>query len=212
MTQRFLTAIFILVGGASCVHAPQNVIKGEIEGLEVGDKIILSVEDPDGSSWIATDSAIVSKAGKFTLTTKVTGSTVQLTHLKAGEAFDPETQAPKCFLEGYASLRATGSVKGWYYMKMSGGLYAHPDMQDIIQITDSARAIQKEGGLLFSRARETNDMQLQANAIKLLEQSNAIFRSTDSLKADFREKHPEMAYSADLLRFDYALMKRYQQI
>jgi thiol-disulfide isomerase/thioredoxin len=216
MVQRFLTVVFVLMWGSSCVHEPQNVIKGEIEDLEVGDKIILSIEDLDGSLWIATDSAIVSKAGEFTLTTKITGSSVQLTHLKAGETFDPkDSQAPNRFLEGYANLQATGNVKDWYYMKMSGGLYAHPDMQEIVHSTDSAQAIQKEGKTLLNQARETNDMQLQARAIELFEQSNSIFQSTDSLKVDFREKHPEMAYSADLLRFDYALMKdmnKYEEV
>jgi hypothetical protein len=78
-------AIFVVLWIISCVNEPQNVIKGEVEGLEVGDKVILSVEDIEGSLWIAVDSAIVSKAGEFTLTTKVSGSAVQLAYLKAGK-------------------------------------------------------------------------------------------------------------------------------
>jgi thiol-disulfide isomerase/thioredoxin len=208
MVQRFFITVFVLMGVVSCVNEPQNVIKGEIGGLEAGDKVILSVEDLNGSSWIATDSAIVSKAGEFTLTTKVTGSAVQLTYLKAGETFDPnDTQAPRYFLEGYANLQATGNVKDWYYMKMSGGLYAHPDMQEIIHVTDSAKALMKEAKALLDRVRETKDMQLQAKAIEMFDQVNAIYRSTDAPNKDFREKHPEMAYAAFLLRLDYETMK-----
>jgi thiol-disulfide isomerase/thioredoxin len=185
------------------------VIKGEVEGLEVGDKVILSVEDPDGATWIATDSAIVSKAGEFTLTTRVTGSHVQLTRLKAGEAFNPnDTQAPDRFLEGYAESRVTGNVKDWYYMKMSGGLYDHPDMRRLVHLFDSAMTAQREGLALYDRANETRDTLLRANAIKRVEQSEAIFKTRDSLETAFRVEHPGMAYSASLLRYDYDLMKQ----
>jgi thiol-disulfide isomerase/thioredoxin len=188
------------------------VINGKIEGLEVGDKIILSIEDPNGASWIAADSAIVSKAGEFTLTTKVTGSEIQLMHLKADETFDPnDTQAPNYFLEGYANLQATGNVKDWYYVKMRGGLYAHSDMQDIIHLNDSALTLLKEAQDCFERASEMNDMQLQAKAIELYRQSNAIQQSEEALEKEFRKKHPEMAYAASLLRYDYDTMEDMDQ-
>jgi thiol-disulfide isomerase/thioredoxin len=212
MIQKFFIATCIWIGIVSCANESQNVIKGKIEGLEVGDKIILSIEEPDGASRIATDSAIVSKAGEFTLTTKVTGNEIQLTHLKADQTFDPnDTQAPDYFLEGYANLQATGTVKDWYDVKMRGGLYAHSDMQDIIHLNDSARTLQKEVQDYFERASETNDMQLQAQAIELYRQYDAIHQRKDALKKEFREKHPEMAYAASLLRYDYETMEDMEQ-
>jgi peroxiredoxin len=192
----------------SCVQEPRNVIRGEVEGLEVGDKIILSVEGPGRLTWIATDSVVVSKAGEFTLVTSVTGSHVQLTCLKAGEAFDPARHGlPTYFLEGYAELSMTGSVKDWHDMKISGGLYALPAMQRITSIIDSSNAGLKECVALWVRAKESRDTLLEAEVTKMIHQYMA-FQGKDSLEKVFREKHPDKVYSASLLWYDYALRRQ----
>jgi thiol-disulfide isomerase/thioredoxin len=193
----------------SCKQETQNVINGKIEGLEIGDRIILSVEDLDGSKWIATDSAIVDKVGEFILKTKVIDSYVQLAYLKPDEKFNPEgTQAPRYFLESYADLNVTGNTSDWFFIKVMGGLYDHPDMSEINRITDSVRNIQKEGLKMLNKYRETNDTILQKTAIDLIREANNLFASIDNLQSIFIKNNPNMAYSAALLRYDYALMKK----
>jgi thiol-disulfide isomerase/thioredoxin len=215
MARVFLTTVFVLTWMIACAQGPRNVIRGEIEGLEVGDKIILSVEDPDGATWIATDSTIVSKAGEFTLVTSVTGSTVLLARVKAGEAFNPgDVQVPRCFLEGYAELRVTGNVKEWFFLEKSGGLYAHPGLQRLVSVTDRMTATRKEIMALLARARETGDARLQDKMEEMFEAHDALARNTKALEREFREQHPGMAYSAAILRNDHDLMEeldRYEE-
>lgn len=204
-----LLLLSVMILFFSCTQQKQNVLHGKIEGLEVGDKIILSVEDPNSSSWIATDSTIIEKAGEFTLTTKVSGSSVQLTPLKTGEEFNPsDTQAPNTFLEGYANLNVSGDADDWYYtIKVTGGLFDHPDMQEINHLTDSLRFLHKEGAALRKKARETQDEELYSKGEALYRQANQIADIVKSLNNDFVKKHFDMAYSADLLRYNYDIMK-----
>jgi peroxiredoxin len=142
----------------------------------------------------------VSKAGEFTLATRITGSYVRLARVKAGKAFDPDARAPKCFLEGYAELRVTGSVRDWYHVKTSGGLYDHHDMRRLVSDRDSAYVMQEEAVALLARARKTGDTLSRGKIGELLDRSNAIFGG-----GEFRVKHPEMAYSAALLRDDFLI-------
>jgi thiol-disulfide isomerase/thioredoxin len=188
---------------------PRNVITGEVEGLEIGDRVILFIESVSGRTWPATDSTVVSKAGEFTLETRATGGRVRLARFKAGEALDDSDEIQYCypFLEGYAELRLTGDAAWWSYLKTSGGLYDHPDMRDINCVHDSAMAIQQEGEALLARAREKGGAKLKARANKLFRQSNHVFQGQFALLKVFREKHPEMAYSAYLLTSDFALMR-----
>jgi thiol-disulfide isomerase/thioredoxin len=207
MNKKFLYLLFAGLTVFSCNREKQNIINGKIDGLEVGDRIILSVEDPDGSRWIAVDSATVDKVGEFTLKTKVSDSKVQLTHLKPGEKFKPEvTIVPACFLESYADLNVTGNTNDWYYIKITGGLYSHPDMREINRVTDSARLIQKEGMALLEKSRETGDTALQNKAVVLFEQSNSMYRGIDTLRGVFVKNNPDAAYSAALIRYDYKLL------
>jgi thiol-disulfide isomerase/thioredoxin len=196
----------------ACKHEKQNVINGKIEGLEIGDRIILSIEDADGSKWTATDSAAVEKVGEFTLKTEVSDSYVQLTHLKPDEKFKPEhTQGPRCFLESYADLSITGNSTDWRFIKKAGGLYDHSDMQEMNRITDSVLNIQKEGLKMLDKSRETNDTVLQKTAIDLINKANGIAESIRSLENVFVKNNPDMAYSAALLRYDYDLMKIFDE-
>jgi thiol-disulfide isomerase/thioredoxin len=207
MNKKILYLLFAGLTVFSCNREKQNIINGKIDGLEVGDRIILSVEDPGGSQWIAVDSATVDKAGKFTLKTKVSDSYVQLTYLKPGEKFKPEnTQAPNRFLESYAALNVTGNTNDWYYIKVTGGLYNHPDMREINRVTDSALLLGKEGMALLTKSNETSDTALRNKAIVLLEQSNGIYRGINTLNEAFVKNNPDAAYSAVLFRYDYKLM------
>jgi thiol-disulfide isomerase/thioredoxin len=210
MERKGFTTLFIATLCFSCSQEKHNVINGKIEGLETGDKIILSVEDPGGSSWIATDSTIVTKAGTFMLKTKVSDCYVQLTCLKPDETFKPEdTQAPKRFLESYAHLDVTGHTNDWYYIKTTGGIYDHPDMAEINRIIDSASNIQKETRRILDKSRETNDTLLRKTAIDLFNKSGNLLDSRDTLEQAFVKNNPDVAYSAALLRYDYDLMKKF---
>jgi thiol-disulfide isomerase/thioredoxin len=196
----------------SCKQEKQNVINGKIDGLEIGDRIILSIEDLDGSTWIATDSAIVDKVGEFTLKTKVNDSYVQLTYLKPAEKFKPEdTQAPRCFLEFYASLDVTGNTAEWFFIKKTGGIYSHPDMAEINRVTDSVRNIQKEALKMLAESRETNDTILQKTASDLIHKSNGIVGNIKNLERIFVKNNPDVAYSAALLRYDKDNFDEYEK-
>jgi peroxiredoxin len=204
MRKLFLHILFVSLILLSCRQEKQNIINGKVDGLEIGDRIILSVEDPDGSLWIATDSTVVSKDGEFTLKTKANDCYVQLTILKQGETFKPEnTQVPRRFLESYADLNITGNINDWYNIKMTGGLlYSHPDMSEINSMTDSAQNIQREVWNILKKSRETNDTLLQKTADEMLNHSFLIYRKVDSLKRVFVKNNPDAVYSAALLRYD----------
>ncbi|MDR2292186.1 MAG: AhpC/TSA family protein [Prevotellaceae bacterium] len=212
MKNKFLLLMVLFLSCFSCKQEEQNAITGKVDGLEIGDRIILSIEDPDGSKWIAVDSAVVDKVGEFTLKTKVSDNYVQLTYLKSDEKFKPEKkQSPRCFLESYAEISVTGNTADWRYIKMTGGLYNHPDMSEINRITDSANNIQKEGIKQLAESRETNDTVLQKTAVDLIKKSNGIFEDIHSLEHIFIKNHPDMAYSASLLRYDYDLMDNFDE-
>ena len=205
----FIATLFFACSQCSlCSQEKRNVINGKIEGLEAGDRVVLSVEDPGGSKWIAVDSAVVTKAGEFTLVTEASDCYVQLTRLKAGETFQPEdTQAPDRFLESCAELNVAGDTADWYYMKVTGGLYDLPDMSEINRRIDSAQSVRNEAMTLLRKARETGDTLLQETAIARINGTRDLRRSIDSLKQAFVRNHPDVAYSAAALRYDYDLMR-----
>lgn len=181
---------------SSCNSEKQNVIKGRVEGLKVGDKIYLSVESAnDETKWDFVDTTTVEKDGEFILKTKVTGDYVSLSY----EGLDY-----LCFLEGYADLAVTGNANEWNYINISGGIYNHPDLQEAFHLFDSAKIIQKEGIKLLGEVG--NDIS-ETKGEKLIMKSNAIFRSCKPLELEFRKKHPELAYSAALLRYEYDTME-----
>jgi thiol-disulfide isomerase/thioredoxin len=212
MNNKFLCLLLLCIFLFACKQEKQNVINGKIDGLEIGDRIILSVEDVDGATWIATDSAVVEKIGEFTLKTKVSDNYVQLTYLKPDEKLKPEyTQSPRCFLESYAELNITGNTTDWQFIKMRGGLYNHPDMSEINRITDSVRDIQKEGIKMLGKSRETDDTVLLKTARDLIGKANSLGRSLDGLQSTFVKNNPDMAYSAALLRYDYDLQKNFDE-
>ena len=199
----------------ACSTEKQNIINGQIDGLEAGDRIILSVEDSGGSvwaSWIAVDSTIVTKAGEFTIKTKVHDDFVRITRLKVGEKFNATNKGPlfsHYFLEAYATLHVTGNVDEWDYLKITGGIYDHPDMREINRITDSALVFHKEGRALLEQSQKTGDTALQRKGIDLVNnQAAAIFSTAETLEQEFVKKNPDKAYSAALLRHDYDLMMK----
>jgi hypothetical protein len=203
MMRIFLILTFILTWVVSCAQEPRNVIRGEVEGLEVGDKITLLVQDLNGVTWIATDSTVVDKAGEFALETGITGNLAALRLSKTGAAFEPVV---KFFLEGYAGLRVTGRMEDWESVKISGGLYAHPDMQEIVSIEDNMWVIEQTSLALIARLTVTRDALLVDEFEELQARSEVLSRDLPLLKTRFREQHPEMAYSAFLLREDRVLM------
>jgi thiol-disulfide isomerase/thioredoxin len=215
MTKKSLLLLFAaaLLFALACSREKQNIIKGQIEGLVAGDRIILTVEDPGGSSWVAVDSTVVTQTGKFTLKTKVSDNYVRLTRLNAEEKFNDELTGARplfanYFLEAYATLHVTGSVDAWNYLKITGGIYDEPDMQEYNRITDSTMVDFKAGFTLLEQSRETGDTASRHKAIALINQVGGILNSAkEALENEFVKKHPDKAYSAALIRYDYELMK-----
>lgn len=199
--KRQILALLLLAGLAvvSCTSEKQNVITGKIEGLQVGDKVVLLTTDDNP---VPIDTAVVEKEGEFILKTAVAGAYVSLRH---------KDKDVHIFLEGYAAVQLTGSVDQWYYVHATGGIYDHPDMQEILRVTDSAKLIQQKALMLLSEAREANDTAKLAQGSNLIGESNAILRLIDPMENEFREKHPELAYSAFLLMYNYELMEDFDK-
>lgn len=199
-------AVLLLL--TACGRPSENVITGTVEGLKAGDRVILAVESPEGSGYVAVDSALVEKDGEFTLRTKVTDSYVRLARLRPGERFDPvNTGGPLRFLEGYSRLTVTGDTIAWYYLRMEGGLYGMPEMQEINRLTDSARNMQREGRDMRKAARQNGDTALLSQGGRLIREANRIFDAADSLEGVFAAAHPDAAFSAAVLRYDHRLRK-----
>ncbi|MDR3134220.1 MAG: AhpC/TSA family protein [Prevotellaceae bacterium] len=210
MVKKLLILLFATALLFACSMENQNIIKGTIDGLEAGDRIVLSVEDPDASLWIAVDSAVVTKTGEFTLKTSVSDNYVRLTHLKDGEKFKKtgtETRPTftNYFLESYATLSVTGNADDWFYLKITGGLYDFLDMQEINRITDSALVIHKEGYKMYEQSRKTDDTALQNKGVALINQAGDILISAKVLEKEFVKKYPDKAYSAGLMIYDHEL-------
>jgi thiol-disulfide isomerase/thioredoxin len=195
----------------ACSEEKQNIINGKIEGLAVGDKIILSVEDPDGAQWLAVDSVIVEKAGEFTLKTKLSDYNTQLVYLKSGEQFNATGNYPFCFLEGYATINIRGHVDNWHYIKMDGGIYNHPALQEYMTITDSAKTIQQSGIKLIDEANKNNDSIARTQGMELIQQSNEMFMGMQDIESSFMRNNPDVAYSAVFLRYEYDLMEDFDK-
>lgn len=204
-----LSCLALFIGGG-CSRPERNVLKGEVKHAGAGDRIVLAVAEPGGSRLIARDSASIDTDGRFQIATDVTDEYASLVYLEKGAAFDPvNTQAPSVFLEGYGELTLKGDAENWYYIEYAGGLYDHPDMQTINVITAEGKAMQKEGLALYRKGIEMPDSILEEKGRTLLRESNVLFDRADSLENIFRATHPDMAYSAALLRYNYDLMKNF---
>ena len=208
---KFFLYVFVIMFVFSCTQKKINVLNGKIDGLKVGDRVFLSVEDPDGSFWLSIDSVTVTKDGQFSIKNNVTDCYVKLLHLKQGEQYKPTKDGPTIFIEGYATLNITGNVDDWYYIKASGGLYDHPDMEKINQIKDSALTKQKEALKMLKALDSTKDTVKQKQAIDILNQSNSMLRSSDTIEQAFLKNNTDMAYSAALLRHNYNIMSDFDK-
>lgn len=202
-------ALFI---GSGCSRSGRNVLKGEVKNAASGDRIVLAVAHPEGAGLVARDSAAIDTQGRFEIVTDVTDEYASLVYLEKDASFDPaDTQCPSVFLEGYGELTLKGDAENWYYIEYAGGLYDHPDMQPVNEVTAGGKAIQKKGIALFRKGREMHDSIMQEKGRALLKESNALFDRADSLENIFRIAHPDMAYSAALLRYNYELMKNFDE-
>lgn len=192
----------------SCSGKQQNVLEGRVEGLKNGDRIFLTIQDPRGSGNRIVDSAVITQEGRFLIKTDVSDQYISLYHLKPGGSFDPADESgPRIFLEGYSHLRISGETGHWRYLSPEGGLYAHPDMQDIDSITKKALKIQSEAIALLDKGQDPLDTLLLQKGRQLIHQSNLMFRGLDSLEKLFIARNPDAAYSAALMRYDYQSQK-----
>lgn len=196
----------------ACTSQTQNMLKGEVEGLQVGDRIYLTIANPEGNGKLLIDSTVITRDGQFLLKTGISGQYISLYRAKAGETFDPTDESgPQIFLEGYSRLRITGDTGHWHYLTAEGGLYEHPDMQTINRITREARKIQAEGRDLRQKSRTTKDTLLLQKGRALILEANRMLMSLDSLEREFIIRNPDVAYSAALMRYDYDLQEDMDQ-
>ena len=203
MKRQILTLLLLIgLAVASCTTEKQNVITGKVDGLQVGDKIILLTEDIDGASWLPADSTIVEKENEFTIKTNITGDYVMLRY-KNAEA--------RIFLEGYANLQVVGNTDQWRYVKITGGIYGHPDLQEIIYIVDSGLVIQQKAIALMNESRESGDTAKMAEGSKLIRESNGIIMSSYPLESEFIIKYPDLTYSAGMLRYKHYEMETFEE-
>ncbi len=197
--QLFTLLLLVGLAVASCTAEKQNVITGKVEGLKVGDKIILEVAD---NGEISPDTVVVEKEGELSITTAISGDYAWLKY---------NNDVARIFLEGYAELQVTGNANDWSFLSITGGIYSHPDLLEIMRITDSAKSIQEEALTLRASGRETGDTVIFAEGTELIKKSKSMMDSVRLMQKEFRNKHPELAYSASLLRYDYELMRTFDK-
>ena len=220
--KKFLAPVVMATCGlCACVpSAPLNTIEGEVEGLKVGDRIVLTVGTLTQTP-VAVDSVTVTRDGLFTLTTTASDTYASLLLLHEGEVLDPDRNpSAGLFLEGYSRLHVRGDVEGWYYLKASGGLYDLPQMKRLMALTDSAQTFQRQGIALFDRSRdyaaqEGHDpdslKRMRDRGMELLNVSSRILDGRDPLEQEFVRSNPDLAYSAELLHYDYRTMKDFDR-
>ncbi|MCD8178003.1 MAG: AhpC/TSA family protein [Tannerellaceae bacterium] len=189
-----------------------NVLSGDVKGVKPGDKIVLITLDPETSQTIVLDSVTVKVENQFEISTNEKDRMVYLFRFNEYSPFtmdDLHINRTNCFLflEGYARIKLTGSVEdgdgGWRYLIKEGGVYDHPDMQEINRIMYEGLAVQSKGLKMFDQ--EGGDSRQEG--IRLLNESNEILRQMYPLEAEFVIKNPDMAYSAQLMRYDYDLQE-----
>lgn len=205
---------------AACTSPRGNIIEGRVEGLETGDRVILATGTLTQAP-IPTDSATIDQNGYFRLKTSASDVYAQLLLVKKGETLDLQNNpSAGLFLEGYGHLKVEGTAEDWYYSKISGGLYDLPQMQALNNITEQAREIQKEGKKLMEAAGRYAATQgfdpdslkiLQDSAMSRFNASNKLFRQREPLEHEIIAAYPDMAYSAELLHYDYQTMKDFNR-
>ena len=140
-----ILAFFAALPAIMAAQTHHNTIEGNVEGLEKGDRIILYTGTLTQTP-IATDSTIVKTPGKFTLKTSASDTYAQIAFFKPGQKADiNQVETSGLFLEGYDKIKLNGKTSDWRYLKISGGLYSLPQMQEINALTEKALEMQKQG-------------------------------------------------------------------
>lgn len=220
MKRNLFPLLLSLCGCWACTPTAQlNTIEGEVEGLKAGDRIVLAVGTLTQTA-VPVDSVTVTRDGVFTLTTAATDTYASLFLLHEGEALGPNTPSAGLFLEGFSRMTVRGDVEDWYFMKVSGGLYDLPQMKRLIALTDSAQTIQRQGYALFDRSREYAALEghdpdslkrMRDRGMELLNASNEILDRRDPLERELVLQNPDLAYSAEVLHYDYQTMKDFDR-
>ena len=198
--------------------APKNTIEGQIDGLKTGDRIVLTTGTLTQTP-IPTDSVTATQDGYFSLTTSATDTYANLLLVKEGETLDVNNNpSAGLFLEGYSQLHVQGDVQQWRYLKISGGLYDLPQMKTINELVDSAKAIQKQGHILLESLQQSQGKYdkdslkiLQDSALSFIRSANEIFDQCDPMERELVKNNPDLAYSAELLHYDYKTMKDFDR-
>ncbi|MCC8153009.1 MAG: hypothetical protein LIP01_01600 [Tannerellaceae bacterium] len=121
----------------------QNSISGHVQGIQVGDKVVLVMLDPQTTEPIILDHITVSEENTFNLSTKEKGTMAFLYLFDKTEElnlsdFVPNDTFSWFFLEGYDDLKITGNREDWSYLDIEGGLYSLPEMQEINRINSDS--------------------------------------------------------------------------
>ncbi|MCD8186307.1 MAG: hypothetical protein LUD68_07605 [Rikenellaceae bacterium] len=201
------------VAFSGCNSPALNLLHGWVDGLETGDRVFLAVADPTGSFWVPVDSTTITEPGKFELKTALIDVNAVVTFLKPGQPFDPHHQsAPSVFLEGYADLRLTGTTGDWWYLRKTGGIYDHSDLQEAFRLLYQAQDMQRQGLDGLEKSRTSGDPELRKQAIALLNESNELIDRNYEVEADFFDKYPDAAYSAHVMRYRDDDLEAYRQM
>ncbi len=188
----------------------QNIIKCEIEGLQKGDKIILALgtltDTPE-----KVDSIIYDGKTPIELKTAEKDVMASVTVLRKSKEYKrQDSEYCWIFLEGYANLVLKGTAKYLYHASSSGGLYELPEMKKIEKIQSKVREYQKNAFKLLDEVRseenKKNRNSLNEKAVDFFEKGNKLVSdSLRPLEKEFVKNNPDIAYSAELLHYDYGL-------
>lgn len=147
----FTVAFLLLCLFFSCTQVRKNVISGQIEGLNAGDKVVLASWHASKTRWVADDSVTVKKPGQFTIKTYDKGEMLRLFLVPLGDTVDVadvRTPSLKLFAEGLGKYTVTGTVADFPKAKIVGGVYEYPEVKQIDSLNILRESLRQEAATM----------------------------------------------------------------
>lgn len=178
----------------------QNVIKCEIDGLEKGDKVILSLGGGLNDTFERVDSIEYNGQGAFDLKTVACDVNATITLLLKKNSYKEIKNGMgnfPLFLEGYSTLEVKGNVDTFPLSDISGGIYELPELGRINQFYNEVKKIQKFATLKYKGKIAKKDDISTDSLFRLFGKAEKLeMDSIFPLEQIFVKKNPDVAYSA----------------
>ena len=143
----FAVAFLVLCFFFSCTQVRKNTIVGQVEGLDPGDRVVLASWHASKDKWVADDSVVVKKPGRFTLKTYDKGEMLRLFIAPKGDTVDvADLRTPHLalFAEGLGEYRITGTAADFPKAKITGGVYEYPEVKQLDSLNVLQESLRRE--------------------------------------------------------------------